>query len=236
MLRFFYVIIRNILRAIILIPAMDYVGAHPEKFSVEKRYRVVQRVAGYIRKTGRIRTQCDGLENLPKEGGYIMFPNHQGKYDAIGILYSHKEPCSFVLDARKADGIFLKQVLSMVGGMGLETDNVRQSMGVILEVARRVKEGERFFIFPEGGYTDNHNQLQHFKPGAFKSALKSRCPIVPVALIDSYKPFEGWSLKAVTTKVIYLSPILYEEYKNRNTIEIAEMVKEKIKETIEKFA
>ena len=35
-----------------------------------------------------------GMENLPKEGGYVMFPNHQGKYDALGIVYTHKKPCT----------------------------------------------------------------------------------------------------------------------------------------------
>ena len=33
-----------------------------------------------------------GIENLPKEGGYMMYPNHQGKYDVYGIFCVHKKP------------------------------------------------------------------------------------------------------------------------------------------------
>ena len=38
--------------------------------------------------TGGIHTKAYGQENLPKEGGYMMYPNHQGKYDALGIVYT----------------------------------------------------------------------------------------------------------------------------------------------------
>ena len=41
-----------------------------------------------MNKTGKITTQAFGLENLPEQGGYIMYPNHQGKYDLLGIIYT----------------------------------------------------------------------------------------------------------------------------------------------------
>ncbi|MCI9067060.1 MAG: 1-acyl-sn-glycerol-3-phosphate acyltransferase, partial [Lachnospiraceae bacterium] len=65
-------------------------------------------------------------------------------------------------------------------------------------------------------------------PGCFKSAVKARAPIVPVALIDSYKVFEEWTLKKVETQVHFLKAIPYEEYKGMTTTEIAEMVRDRI--------
>ena len=70
------------------------------------------------------------------------------------------------------------------------------------------------------------------KGGSFKSATKARCPIVPVALIDSFRPFDEKSIKPVTVHVYYLPPIPYEEYKDMNTTEIAETVKARIEEAI----
>ena len=55
---------------------------------------------------------------------------------------------------------------------------------------------------------------------------------MPVALIDSYKPFELWSLRKVETQVHFLKAISYEEYKGMNTKEIAQMVKERISDRI----
>ena len=65
--------------------------------------------------------------------------------------------------------------------------------------------------------------------------MKAKSPIVPVALIDSYKPFELNSLKPVTTQVHFLEPIYYEDYKELTTREVAEMVRTQIVETIDKM-
>lgn len=58
--------------------------------------------------------------------------------------------------------------------------------------------------------------------------MKAKAPIVPVALVDSYKPFELWSLRRVETQVHFLKAIPYEEYKGMNTVEIADLVKGRI--------
>ena len=65
-------------------------------------------------------------------------------------------------------------------------------------------------------------------PGSFKIAKKAKCPIVPVALYDSFKPFEGWSLRKVTTQLAFLDPIPYEEIENMSTVQIRDMVVERI--------
>ena len=63
--------------------------------------------------------------------------------------------------------------------------------------------------------------------------MKAKCPIVPVALIDSFKPFDTNSIKQVTVQVHILKPLLYEEYKDMKTVDIAEMVKTRIEKAIE---
>ncbi len=65
--------------------------AESENYSEERHYRYLQYVVGLMQKTGHIRTKVYGEENLPKEGGYVMYPNHQGKYDAYGIAAVHKK-------------------------------------------------------------------------------------------------------------------------------------------------
>ncbi len=63
----------------------------------------------------------------------------------------------------------------------------------------------------------------------------AKAPIVPVALIDSYKVFDGIHMKPVTVQVHFLKPILYEEYKDLKTLEIARLVKRRIEEEIAEF-
>lgn len=234
MFKLFYVIFMNLFRAPYMIPKMRYLANHPEKYSEKKRYALVCHAITLMKRTGRIYTRMYGEENLPKEGGYIMYPNHQGKYDALGIISTHKSPCSFVMDKVKSNIVLVNEIVDLVQAKRLDRHDVRQAITVLNEVAEEVKMGRKFIIFPEGGYVfNNKNHMAPFKAGCFKCALKSKVPIVPVALIDSYKVFNSYTLGKVTTQVHYLKPLLYEEYKNLKTIEIARIVQARISEVIE---
>lgn len=233
MLKFVYVIFKNLFRAPYVIPKMRKYAYHPKKYSEIERYSLVNYVISFMVKSGKIRTEAYGLENLPKEGGYMMYPNHQGKYDVLGIVRTHKKPCSFVMDKDKSYTILVREFVDLLQAKRLEKDNPRQGITIINQVAKEVANGKRYILFPEGGYKfNNKNELGEFKAGSFKIALKSKAPIVPVALIDSYKVFNSFHFGPITTYVYYLKPIAYEEYKDLKTQEIAELVKNRIQEKI----
>jgi len=88
-------------------------------------------------------------------------------------------------------------------------------------------------IFPEGTRSKNKNNILEFKGGSFKSAMNARCPIVPVALIDSYKAFDSHSLSKLTVQIHYLKPLYYEDYKEMKSVEIATIVSDMILKAIE---
>ena len=116
----------------------------------------------------------------------------------------------------------------------IDREDVRQAMQVIVDVAKEVKKGRNYLIFAEGTRSKNGNQVGSFKGGSFKSATKAQCPIVPVALIDSFKPFDTNTIKPVTVQVHFIEPLLYEEYKDMKTTEIAALVQKRIQEKIDK--
>lgn len=228
MLRFFYVILGNVHR-IWMIPKMEYYAKHPEKYSEEFRYEYDKHVIRLMNNRGRIRTDAYGVEHLPEEGGYVMFANHQGKYDALGIMLSHQKPCSVVMDEARSYMPLVKQFIDLVDGKRMKLNDLRQAAGIISEVVREVKKGRKFIIFPSGGYKHrNGNFVDPFKAGSFKSAMKAKAPIVPVALVDSWKVFDLWSLRRVRTKVLYLKPLYYEDYKEMSSVEICDLVYKRI--------
>lgn len=117
----------------------------------------------------------------------------------------------------------------------MDREDIRQSMKVINAVTEDVKKGKNFLIFPEGTRSKRGNKLLDFKGGSFKSATKARCPIVPCALIDSFKPFDEKNIRPVKVKVIYMKPLYYDEYKEMKTVDIAEEVKRRIEKVIEEY-
>lgn len=233
MLRFYWVIFWNFYH-IYMIPKMGYMAKHTEKYDEAERYRIARRAIYYMMRTGNIRTVCEGTENLPKDGGYVMYPNHQGKFDALSIMITHAKPCSVVVDDAVSYGILIKEFIDLVEGKRMKLDDVRQALGIIRETSTEVREGRRYIIFSEGGYTDNGNTLQEFKPGSFKMAMMAKAPIVPVAIVDAYKVFGQNSLAPVTAKVKYLPPLYYEDYKDMNSREICALVKSKIQQAIDR--
>ncbi len=229
MWKFYYVIFRNLFRIPFIIWKMRYEAKHPEKYSELDQYHMVQYVAWLIKTTGKIETKAYGLENLPKEGGYVMYPNHQGKYDALGIMLTHDSPCSIVMDEKRSHMPLVTEVIDLVKGKRMDKEDIRQSLRIINEMTEEVKQGRRYMIFPEGGYEfNNQNQVETFKAGSFKCAVNAKAPIVPVALVDSYKAFNSYEKGAVTTQVHYLKPLYYEEYQGLKTIEIAKIVQDRI--------
>jgi len=237
MWRYYYTIVRNIFRIPEAIKTMkDMIKLSKERsdeFNEESKYRYVQYVTDVMQKTGHIKTELYGEENLPKDGGYMMYPNHQGKFDVYSIISVHKQPCTFVMDVKKSNFIFIKQLVDMLDAKRLDKKNNRQAMKIINEVAKEVQEGRRCILFPEGIYDNKkRNNLIDFKAGCFKICLKSKVPIVPVALIDSYKPYNSWEFREIKTQVHFLEPILFDEYKEMNTQQIAELVKDRIAKKI----
>ena len=103
---------------------------------------------------------------------------------------------------------------------------------IINEMAKQVKEGRNFLIFPEGTRSKNGNRMGEFKSGSFKAATKAKCPIVPIAIIDSYLPFDRNSIDKVDVQIHILPPIPYEEYQGMKTTEIAQMVRSRIEKVI----
>ena len=229
-------ILMMVFRNILLVPYMwiklCYHASHVDKYTEEEHYKMLRYITYRANKGGNVIIDVHGQENIPKENGFMFFPNHQGMYDVLAIIDACPKPFSVVAKKEVANVPFLKQVFACMKAYMLDREDVRQAMEVIINVTKEVKKGRNYLIFAEGTRSKKGNQIQDFKGGSFKSATKARCPIVPVALIDSFKPFDTNSITTVTVQVHFLEPLLYEEYKDMKTNEIAETVKERIQNKI----
>ena len=195
-------------------------------------FSYIQMVTKKANRAGRVTVEVSGTENLPKERGFVMFPNHQGMFDVLVFFATCPVPFSFVFKKEVCDVILLKQVIAALGAIPMDRNDIRQSMQVINQMTEEVKNGRNFLIFAEGTRSRKGNQLLEFKGGSLKSAQRAKCPIVPCALIDSFVPFDRNSIAPVTVKLFYLPPLYYEEYKDMKTTEIAEEVKRRIERKI----
>lgn len=211
----------------------SYYAKHREKYTEEQCYELVRRAMRHLKFVGNIKTVSDGQEKLPKEGGYILYSNHQGRYDSVGIFLSHDKPCRVLMNAQKSKIFSVDQMIDVLGGKRIEPHKVKQQLRIINEITDEVKNGYRYLIFPEGKHVwGMKNRLLHFYDGCFKCAMDSHAPVVPVALVDSYKAMNGNSLGEVTTQVHYLTPIYYDEYKDLTRKQLCELVRSRIQDKL----
>lgn len=234
MKRILLMVLRNILKVPYYWCKLCYMAANVDKYTEEERFTFLKKIVNMANTGGNVTIEAHGLENFPKEDGFLIYPNHQGLYDALALVDVCPRPISAVIK-KEAVGIpFIKQCVACLKAFAIDREDLRQSMEVIVNVIKEVKKGRNYVIFAEGTRSRKGNELLEFKGGSFKAATKTKCPIVPVALIDSFKPFDTNSAAPVTVQVHFLEPMLYEEYKDMKTTEIANEVKRRIEETIAK--
>lgn len=234
MKRILYMIFRNIVRFPYLYIKL-VILAKSEKYTEEERYAHLRKITEYANKGGRVDIECHGTENIPKESGYVLFPNHQGLYDVLTVIATHEKPFAVIMKKELQNIFMLNKIFLAMRAYAIDREDIRQSMQVMKQVTAEVLQGRNFLIFAEGTRSKKGNEVGEFKGGSFKCAVKAKCPIVPVALVDCYKPFDISSIERVDVKVIYLPPITYEEYKDMKTTEIAAFVQEQIQKTINEY-
>lgn len=146
-----------------------------KKISDEKAYAFVKKVTKAANKAGRVTIESHGVENIPRDTGFVFFPNHQGLFDVLVFLESCPVPFAFVIKKEASKVILLKQVIAALGSYAIDRDDIRQSMQVIKQVSEDVQNGKNFLIFAEGTRSKMGNKLLEFKGGSFKSAVKAKC-------------------------------------------------------------
>lgn len=201
----------------------------------ERGWREIKKATIKANKAGRVTIESYGLENIPKDNGFMFYPNHQGLYDVLTFFESCPVPFAFVIKKEASKIILLKQIIKATESMVIDREDIKQSMQVINSVSEEVQKGRNFIIFAEGTRSKEGNKVMDFKGGSFKCATKAKCPIVPCALVDAFKPFDENSIKRTTVKLFYLPPIYYDEYKDMKTVEIAALVKSRIETAIKDY-
>ncbi len=206
-------------------------GAYPEA----ERYRHIQHIMQLAIRAGNVDLQVYGRENIPEAGGFLMYGNHQGLFDVVALAASCDMPLSAVFKKELANIPFLKEIIACTQSLSMDREDVRQSLTVIQEVTKAVSGGRNFLIFPEGTRSKNGNVMGPFHGGSFRSAIKARCPVVPLAFIDCYKVLDRKGSKPVTVQLHFLKPIPHEEYQGMKAAELASLVQSRIEETIREY-
>ena len=143
-----------------------------------------------------------GQENVPMSGPVLFIVNHQGYFDIPVLLGFIAKPKAFLAKAELKIVPILSSWMKEMNCVFIKRERLKQSRSALEHCARLLKESLSLVVFPEGTRSKS-SRLGEFKTGAFKLALQTGVPIVPVALDGTYKLLEqqGWLLRPATIQV-----------------------------------
>ena len=206
---------------------------HTDDYPEIEKYRHIRFILKHAVTGGNVELMVTGQENIPKDGGFMLYANHQGLFDVLAIADTCDRPIGAVLKKELYNIPFLHQIALCTKSFAMDREDVRQSLTVIQNVTAEVRNGRAYLIFPEGTRSRKGNEMLDFHGGSFRCATKSGCPIVPIALVDCFKVLDQPGSKPVSVQIHYLNPITAEEYAGMKPAEVAELVKARIQEKLD---
>lgn len=152
-----------------------------------------------------------GIDNIPKEGGVILAPNHKSNWDPIFIVSAIKNrTLNAVCKKELAYNSLMSKILDKLGVIPINRDVPEVSS--VKKIIRFLKDGSAVVIFPEGTRVEG-SELGEAKKGVAVFAIKGKAPIIPISIKTSYKLFSKVS-------IIIGEPIYVDEYIGKKVTDI----------------
>ena len=125
-----------------------------------------------------------GLENIPKNGAFILAGNHTNNLDCIFLISSTKRTIHFLAKDELIKGP--KKIIFK--NMGIIPVNRKiHDKGALNNAINSLKEDKVIGIFPEGTFNRSTEPILPFKIGAVKMASTTNTDIIPFIITGKYK-------------------------------------------------
>ena len=174
----------------------------------------------------QMRIHTRGMEQLPKEGRYVLVCNHLDILDPVVLLHSFpKSQLAFISKKENKTMFMVGKLMHALMCQLIDRENDREALKTILKCIRILKEDKASIaVFPEG-YISLESKLHHFRPGVFKIAQKAGVPIVVCTLTNTTKIFHNAARLRKTDVQLHLVGVVPgEALKGVTTVEISNRV------------
>jgi 1-acyl-sn-glycerol-3-phosphate acyltransferase len=180
------------------------------------------------------KTSITGKEKVEKGKTYIIVSNHQSGAD-IMVLFRLFIPFIWVSKKALFYVPFIGWNMTLNRYISLERSKGRSKRMMMDKAVAVIREGNSVMLFPEGTRSKD-GLLQPFKSGAFRLAMETGSPILPIALNGTFHAIKkgGFIIhKNHDIKAVILDPIPFEAIRDLDIREITEKVHDLIKQELE---
>lgn len=202
---------------------------HRQKESREQIFGLMQQLSRNLLKSTGMELEVLGKENLPKEGPVLYVATHKSVFDIVILMTLLEEPAIFIGKKEVASMPFVNKWFDALGCIYVDREDMREALKSIMEGIKEMKNGQSIVLFPEG--TRNMgNEIKPFKEGGFKLATKTKVPVIPIALSNTFKVFEEKKRIQKTKVTVNIGePILTSDLSKEELNQFPKLVEEKVR-------
>ena len=150
------------------------------------------------------RAKAEGLENIPKDSGYVLAANHTSAWDPIALALVCPDELNFMAKKELFKFKPFAWVLKFLNAFPI--DRSGSDVKAIKTALGRLKAGKPLLIFPEGTRLKEQDHTDDdAKDGMIMLAHRSKVPVVPAKIVGKCKIFSGVCVK-------FGKPVYLDEY------------------------
>jgi 1-acyl-sn-glycerol-3-phosphate acyltransferase len=156
---------------------------------IERRRRVLHGAARLVLPLTGVRLEVRGLERVP-EGPCVVVANHASYVDGVVMKAALPPRFAFVVKREMASVPLAGLMLQRIGTQFVERFDRHRGASDARRVMRSAHGGQSLVFFPEGTF-GNVPGLLKFHSGAFITAARAGCPVVPAVIHGSRDVLPG---------------------------------------------
>jgi acyl carrier protein len=122
-----------------------------------------------------------GKEYMETPGAKIYASNHTSYFDVVALMMGLGVPYRFVAKMEVTGMPFIGTFMRQMGHLSFDRSDAESRLHQAAEMEDFLRKGESVFVFPEGTFTRDPG-VRQFQLGAFKAAVETGAPIIPVSL------------------------------------------------------
>ena len=136
----------------------------------------------------------EGGEHAQRQRSYVVVSNHSSQYDILALYGFLALDLKWVMkqELRKLPGVGIG--CEKAGHIFVDRSRPEAAKQVISDALARLGEGIGILFFPEGTRSLD-GRLQTFKKGAFRTAIDTGLPVLPVSVIGAHEVLPAKTLK-----------------------------------------
>ena len=134
----------------------------------------------------RLLVRAKGLDQLPREGGFVYAGNHTSWWDPILLQCTTPRPVNWLAKKEMMNNAFNRWFFFDKGGC-IPVDRNSKNPEAFAAAVKALHDGRIIGIFPEG--TRHVGELGPAKTGVARLAMEAGAPVVPVGILtDRFWP------------------------------------------------